>query len=189
MHLTHQTSAFTLAPHTPISRASVRMVHLRTEITFSAATPGGRERACHSPLRVAYTCATVTCGSPCSLGSSYRAAARFGARTTRVRDTVGVETISQRRESPQPERRLSWGTQHLYGTTLASREISTFCGRWGDRPGSARSLSLATAARKWSCTCRIPSARAEVQTPCMHQCVHLAGHRAIAADRCRADYL
>ena len=148
MHLAHQTSAFTLAPHTPISRESVRMIHLRTEITFSAATPGGRERACHSPLRAAYTCATITCGSPCSLGSSHRAAARFGARTTRMRDTVGVETISQRRESPQTGRRLSWGTQQLSGTALASREISTFCGRWGARLGFARSLGLATAAER-----------------------------------------
>ena len=64
--------------------------------------------------------------------------------TTRMRDTVGVETISQRREIPQPERRLSWRTQQLSGTALASREISTFCGRWSARLGSARSLSLAT---------------------------------------------
>ena len=33
----------------------------------SAATPGSRERACHSPLRAAYTCAAVTCASPYSL--------------------------------------------------------------------------------------------------------------------------
>ena len=186
MHLAHQTSAFTLAPHTPISRKSVRMIRLRTEITFSAATPGSRERACHSPLRTAYTCAAVTCGSPCSLGSSYRAAARFGARTTRMRDTVGVEAISQRRESPQPERRLSWRTQQLSGTALASREISTFCGRWSARLGSARSLSLATAASNRSCTCTVPSVGAESQTPCMHQCVHLVGHPAIPDDHCRA---
>ena len=134
--------------YTHLERESVRVIHLRTETTFSAATPGGRGRACRSPLRATYTCAAVTCESPCSLGPSHRAAARFGARTTRMRDTVGVETISQRREGPQSERRVSWGTQHLSGTTLASREISTFCGRWSDRLGSARSLSLATAASK-----------------------------------------
>ena len=142
-----------------------------------------------NPLRATYTCAAVTCESPCSLGPSHRAAARFGARTTRMQDIVGVETISQRRASPQSERRVSRGTQHLSGMTLASREISTFCDRWSDPLGSARSLSLATAASNWSCTCTIPSARAELQTPCMHQCVHLAGHPAIADDRCQADYL
>ena len=67
MHLAHQTSAFSLAPRTPISRERVRMIHVRTEITFNTATPSGRERACQSPLRAACTCAAVTCASPCSL--------------------------------------------------------------------------------------------------------------------------
>ena len=61
----------------------------------------------------------------------------------------------------------SWRLQ-LSATTLTSREISAFCGRWNDWLGPARSLSLTMIANQRSCKSVTQLAGTELQTPCMH---------------------
>ena len=67
MHLAPETSAFSLAPRTHISRANVIMKHLTAQTFFSATTRGSQQFTCSIPLQAVYTCAAAVCVSPCSL--------------------------------------------------------------------------------------------------------------------------
>ena len=71
MHLAPETSAFSLAPRTHISRANVIMKHLTAQTfssaTMSATTRGSQQFACNIPLQAVYTCAAAVCVLPCSL--------------------------------------------------------------------------------------------------------------------------
>ena len=67
MHLAPETSAFSLAPRTHISRANVRMKHLTAQTFFTATTRGSQQFTCNIPLQAVYTCAVVVCVPPCSL--------------------------------------------------------------------------------------------------------------------------
>ena len=67
VHLAPETSAFSLAPRTHISRANVIIKHLTAQTLFSATTRDRQQFTCRIPLQAVYICAAAVCVSPCSL--------------------------------------------------------------------------------------------------------------------------
>ena len=170
MHLAPQTSAFSLAPRTHISRANVIMKHLTAQTFFTATTRGSQQFTFSIPLQAVYTCAAAVCVSPCSLVISTHSGCTIWCTSDNESDyqwtsdclitpCIGIVTSAANPcgacNCQQP-------------TTLTSRGISAFCGRWDNQLGPARSLPLTMTANERSCGNTMPLAGTELLTSSMH---------------------